>query len=297
MMTIYQCPSACGELIEGQIGGVNFLSSYTIDCFSQITIEPGQISEIFEGKHSKLCAVIDLLAQAQLLPKDWRSEISLKSSSQIPVGKGLGSSTADLSAGLVAVSDYYKLGLTTADIVDYCVKVEATDHSIYTDTTLMNHVTGEVYYQTPYIFDMSVLVLEPPEMIDTRQSMQAISSHQSEARETIFKRLVEELIEAYKRRDIAWLADIAWTSALLNESVLEKPLLHTFKKLVKVDGVLGLNIAHTGSVIALWFDEARVSAQDLKKQVQALDSDHYYKQFHVYQTVPGGVRRKEGALN
>jgi L-threonine kinase len=84
---------------------------------------------------------------------------------------------------------------------------------------------------------------------------------------------------------------------LLNETILEKQLLHPLKKLTETNGVLGLNIAHTGSIIALWFDETKVSEHELKEYVRAIDTKGYYKQYHVFQTIPGGVRRKEGVIH
>lgn len=293
-MTIYQYPSACGELIEGQIDGINFLSSYTINCYSQVILQPGQVTKTFEAKQAKLCSAIDYLAQAALISKNWRSDFTLKSDSQIPIGKGMGSSTADILAGLAAVSDYYRLNLSAAEMTDYCLKVEATDHSAYPQATIMNHVTGEVFAQFPYTFGLSVLVLEPSETVDTRESMHEISLHQSKVKEKEYKRLFKELVEAYEKEDLAWLADIAWTSALLNEQILEKPLLHPLEQLTKKAGVLGLNIAHTGSIIALWFDETKIRAKALKKYVREIDKNHYYKQLSVYHTVPGGIRREEG---
>lgn len=295
-MTIYQCPSACGELIEGQINGVNFLSSYMINCFNQWMIEPQASTPAQEMKNLKLYKGIDYLAQAGLIPHTWRSEISLRGQAQIPIGKGMGSSTADLSAGLLAVSDYYKLPLEPAEIIEYSTQVEATDHSAYADLTVMNHVTGEVFYQTSVNFKMSVLVLEPATIVDTRRSMHEISLYQSEERTNIYQRLADELVRAFETKDIAWLAEIAWTSALLNEAVLPKPLLQSFKKLLKINGVLGLNIAHTGSVIALWFDETKVSGAELKKRVRAIDRAEYYQHLSIFQTISGGVRRKAGVF-
>lgn len=294
-MLTYACPAACGEVVEGYVGDQHFLTSYTVDCYNQVSVISKPCPQSYLTHHPKACQALDLLAAAHPQAQGWRQKLGLISQGQIPRGKGMGSSTADVGLAIRAASDAYGLDLSPDDLVRYGVGVEATDTSLYSRTTLMNGQTGRLYGQYDFNFDFSVLVLAPKQGVQTNFQLAKLKAEAQGPKKSLYLTLFTEVIQAYQAKDLAWLADLAWRSAQANQALLTKPLLYDLYGLTSSEGVLGLNIAHTGTVVCLWFDPKRIKLTDLVRQLKTIDPRPYYTRARVFQTCPPGVFHEGGS--
>ena len=90
-------PGTCGELVQGTICGTNFLVSCPVNWFSRVTIiaAPGQRRIAFPADRIKTARAV-----RRALQREGGAGLAavIEVSSGLPIGKGMASSTADLSA-------------------------------------------------------------------------------------------------------------------------------------------------------------------------------------------------------
>jgi|AntRauTorckE6833_2_1112554.scaffolds.fasta_scaffold00211_1 L-threonine kinase len=103
MKKTVKVPGSCGELIQGYIKGTNKLVSCPIDIYNQVNVKLTDKKKI-NIKKSKVKShqALKLLLKYYDI-KDLGLEI--KFNSNLLTSKGMGSSTADISALLIAVMD------------------------------------------------------------------------------------------------------------------------------------------------------------------------------------------------
>lgn len=181
----------------------------------------------------------------------------LRVRSNTPVGWGLGSSTSDVTAAIRAVADAFDERLSERDIGALAVKAESASDSI------MFSESAVVFAQREgVVIEQFSGTLPPLEVlgfntgptgvgIDTlgylpvRYSWREIES---------FRPLVGLLRQAIITQDGRLIGQVATASAEINQQHLPKPYFQTLKQIMLRVGALGLQVAHSGTVVGLLFD-------------------------------------------
>lgn len=97
-MTIkVKAPGSCGELVQGTVNGVSFLITCPIDWYSEVTVIRGSS---IDQVHPKTAAAVD----KTLKYLNTNGSFGMSVSSDLPVGKGMASSSADISAACQATA-------------------------------------------------------------------------------------------------------------------------------------------------------------------------------------------------
>ncbi|MHB1253026.1 MAG: GHMP family kinase ATP-binding protein, partial [Candidatus Humimicrobiaceae bacterium] len=95
-------PGSCGELMQGITGGKNFHVTCPINLFSEISISISKNSGIIcDNNHWKSIKAMEKTLK-YFGVNDFGGVIGIKS--EIPAGKGMASSTADISGVIFATS-------------------------------------------------------------------------------------------------------------------------------------------------------------------------------------------------
>ena len=94
------CPASCGEFVQGILDNEEYLSSYAIDMFS-IARKKKKKEDINLGS-KKSRKAIEKVFEKFNIPIEESKNISLDLKSNIPIGKGMASSTADIGATIKA---------------------------------------------------------------------------------------------------------------------------------------------------------------------------------------------------
>ena len=136
------CPASCGEFVQGFLDNEEYLSSYAINLFSVATLEEGK--EIIQKGPKKSRRAMELVFEKFGLPVDETKNISLNIKSQIPVGKGMASSTADIGATIKATLSMLNKTLTGEEISKLAVKIEATDSLLLNQHSIFNPLTADI---------------------------------------------------------------------------------------------------------------------------------------------------------
>ena len=110
------CPASCGEFVQGILDNEEYLSSYAINLFSVATLEESK--DIINKGPSKSRRAMELVFEKFNIPIEDTKNISLNIKSQIPIGKGMASSTADIKKYLGGINDTKVVILEPDDILN-----------------------------------------------------------------------------------------------------------------------------------------------------------------------------------
>ncbi len=277
-------PGSCGELIQGFYGRQEMLISYPIDLYSEVTFNMNATEIIPLGR--KVQQAIALFFQREMVDASLFSNYMVSVENNIPVGKGMASSTADISGVLRGLYYLYDISVTDEKIAEMCCAIEPTDSTIFRQITLFDHINGVRIEEFDWLLSFDVLVLEPEYQINTTDFRQAkkeqlmLKNHHSDALD-IFQKAVQE-------RSLKKMCQATYISAKENQEILEKPYLETIHKVADRHGCYGVNVAHSGSIVAILFDKTVVDVDLLMKQLENENCLTYYKKQYMTKVIPGG---------
>ncbi|RWM38698.1 GHMP kinase [Mesorhizobium sp.] len=176
--------------------------------------------------------------------------------SNIPVGRGLGSSTADVLASILAVLDYLDVQPTPDSIMEIAVSAEtACDSTLFSQqAVLFAHREGiviESYRNSLPPIDLISVDPVASEIVDT---LAFDPAQYSPVEIEMFRPLRSLLRHAIKASDLGLLGRVATASARINERFLRKRRLHDIEAIGARYGAVGVQVAHSGTVVGLMFD-------------------------------------------
>ncbi|RWI54684.1 MAG: GHMP kinase [Mesorhizobium sp.] len=176
--------------------------------------------------------------------------------SNIPVGRGMGSSTADVLASIQAVLDWLEVEAASDDVMRIAVSAEtACDSTLFKQqAVLFAHRDGivmEAFRRPLPPIDLISIDTTPEVTVDTLEYEPA--RYDALEIET-FRPLRSLLRTAIKHADVRMLGRVATASARINERFLPKPGLDEIETIGGRFGAIGIQVAHSGTVVGLMFD-------------------------------------------
>ncbi|TIR15783.1 MAG: GHMP kinase [Mesorhizobium sp.] len=177
--------------------------------------------------------------------------------SKIPVGRGMGSSTADVLASILAVLDHLGVDAPPDRVMEIAVRAEtACDSTLFKQAVLFAHREGIVIESfrrsLPPINLISIDTMADA-IVDTLE-FQPARYDRSEIE--IFRPLRSLLRRAIKTSDPDLLGRVATASAWINERFLKKPRLEDIEAIGARYGAIGIQVAHSGTIVGIMFDPA-----------------------------------------
>jgi len=245
-------PGSCGELAQGYLDNSNFLISCPIDIYSEVTVTSfhnKRSIEIDSKKRKTKEAILKLLDYYNIKDIGLRVEVKTK----LPEAKGMSSSTADLSAALLAVIRELKLNLDLSLVKNILLQIEPSDATFLKGINVFDHLEGKTMKCLGTIEPIPLLVFDYGGQVDTinfnaRQDLLSLNKAKNKEIKEAYN-LIKEGIQSSNKKLIGKGATI---SSLANQIILEKKDLEDLIKfLAKTDGFLGINIAHSGTVIGI----------------------------------------------
>ena len=247
-------PGACGELAQGELDGTTAMVTCPIDLGSTATIELSDGAGCVDGPaNAPKARRAVALTLAFLGRRDLDARLNLKSS--LPRAKGMASSTADVAAAIGATAAALDTAVSPRQQADLALAVEPSDGVMLPGIALFDHLGGRIVRSLGQPPAMRVLALEFADEIDT-QAFNAVDrraelrSHASRFREAL------DLIGAgLADGDARLIGEGATLSSLANQAVLPKPQISSVLDLGQAAGAVGVNVAHSGTVLGLLFAE------------------------------------------
>ena len=284
------CPASCGEFVQGVLDNEEYLSSYAINLFSVATLEEGK--EVIHTGPTKSRKAMELVFEKFNIPVEESKKISLNINSQIPIGKGMASSTADIGATIKATLSMLGKSLTGEEISKLAVKIEATDSLLLNRHSIFNPLTADIKKYMGGIENAKVVILEPDDILDTKSIRMTPNYRMYKMQnKEIIKESFSLLDEGLARNDLSLVGKACTYSSLANENIHKKPFL---KEIIEVSNKFecyGVNIAHSGTVIGILMDKE----MDDKRVIQYLreiEISKYYKKIYTSDIIDGKIREE-----
>ncbi|WP_294158855.1 GHMP kinase [uncultured Selenomonas sp.] len=245
-MTV-RVPGSCGELVQGWMDGEPFLVTCPIEMYTTV-----RVSDRIEGLHGlgrKSLRALELTLEffgKESFP--WGMELT----SELPHGKGMASSSADIAAVAAATGLAFGRALTPQEILAIAVRIEPTDGVFFPSVVRMNQVTGTILEAYPAMPRFAIAVFDTGGTVDTVALHRSRSSLADGRRRAIAERPWCDVFPLLQQDAVA-VARAATQSAAWQDDVLPKPQFLPFVDAAKRAGALGVCAAHSGTVLGALF--------------------------------------------
>ena len=254
-------PGTCGELCQGIFQGIHSMVTCPIDMYSVATVEllEGErgVSGPTDSPKAKRAvqATLDYLQGTSL-----EAHLSLKSA--LPRGKGMASSTTDVAASIVATASALGRELAPGQIAEIALNIEPSDGIMFPGIALFDHVAGRVARTLGPAPPLRILVLDFGGEVDTGEFNRACRWDVLKRLEPETEQAVSLIKKGIKYGDIGLIGRGATLSAVANQQVLPTPHLEAVLELSQHVRAVGVNVAHSGTVIGILLpDDAMVAKQ------------------------------------
>ena len=255
-------PGSCGELVQGWVDGEPFLVTCPIEMYTTV-----RVSEEACGLHGLGRKSLRALELALELVGEESFPWGMELTSELPHGKGMASSSADIAAVAAATGLAFGRALTPQEILSLAVRIEPTDGVFFPSIVCMNQVTGTLLEAYPAMPRFWIAVFDTGGTVDT------LAQH---ARRLPLPEHPWQDIFPLLHGDAATVARAATQSARWHDAVLPKPDFAAFLAAARQSGALGLCTAHSGTVLGALFppeltkEAVEVEASKLCAAVPAL---------------------------
>ena len=281
------CPASCGELIQGWVHGGERLISCPIDWFS--TVE-GCDAARAPDERPRMRAMLTSVLRHLDMPAELGRGLCIRFDSTIPVGKGMASSTADIAATAQATARHLGHELSEVELATLCVGLEPTDSTLFHALTLFDHKAGQVLARHAWQPEVDLLILESHDQLLTCDYHRRDRHAPLLEGAPLLAKAWHHMEQAAERRDAAELGQATTLSAIANQRLLVKPLFTQLLALVEREDLLGLNVAHSGTVVGLLLDPACHDRERLATFLSHPPFCEHYPHLHHTRMVAGGVR-------
>ncbi|SDY61428.1 Protein involved in propanediol utilization [Evansella caseinilytica] len=267
-----------GEVLQGFLPNrKHFLVTLPINIKSQaIFLSDSSVNEVkvYPAHKNKVVKALSLLK------KEYKINLggTLIIKSDIPEGKGMASSSADIVSSLNAILQYLVKNrdfneLNSVEIIENITRsIEPTDGVMYEDCVFYYHREAKIGNKLGALPEMLILAVDEGGEVDTiKHNMAADHFNQEESLK--YERLLNELEFAIKNKDIFKIGEISTASAKLNQTKLEKKNLRMFLEFRKLNSVMGVVIAHSGTMIGVIVNPKLTSvSKDIQSMIFSLTS-------------------------
>ena len=237
MRLTVKVPGSCGEFVQGMLNGEPFLITCPVSMFTTVTVSDEFNERIGLGWKAEAM----LNKTLEHLSCD-TFDFGIMLESELPIGKGMASSSADIAAVGKATALALGNDLKAEEIAALAASIEPTDGVFYDDIVVMNPLSGQILSRINPQPEYRIAVFDFGGVVNTLD----------------FKRRSNfNLVELPNTFDL----NMATASALANQEILPKPQLEDIVHLAKLLGALGITIAHTGTVMGVIFAEDTSQAQ------------------------------------
>lgn len=256
------CQGSFGEILQGVLpGNKKFLVNLKIKNASHVRLhlQPSDYSNekeaIFADSYRRYSKSYKVLRNI-LADIGRHDDCLLEIDSDIPVGKGCSSSTADMVASIQALAAALSLALKPEYIGRMLTEIEPNDGLHYPGTSAYCHASGELIARFDYVPPLHILGIDFGGVIDTVE-FNRTPINWTEAELEHYAGLLEAAKKSLSQADVTGLCEIATESALLWQKVNPKRQLGDVMQFMRDTGGLGIANTHSGTYLGILYQEDR----------------------------------------
>lgn len=244
-------PATFGELLQGTLtNNIDFLVTFPItSCFSKATFtQDTQDSKlaIYPACSTKSKILAEKILNHYNLPLNGKIVIE----SNIPKGKGLASSSADLVSVARAIDSYYELNLPVTTLECFMRDIEPSDGVMYPGSVLYYHKEVRLGKTLGPIPPLTVVSIDEGGKIDTIKFNRITKPFDLKEKQE-YESLLAGLGDAIRYQDIFKIGEITTRSSILNQKLNPKRTLDKFINLSQTLDALGVVAAHSGTYLGI----------------------------------------------
>ncbi|WP_309893123.1 hypothetical protein [Archangium sp.] len=240
-----------GELLQGSLPGESseFLVTFPIDLYSRalFSVGPGDDTlSVQPREKQKALRLARRMLEHYQLPCRGRLELI----SQIPEGKGLASSSADLVATARALATCFGIPISYRELEAFLRAIEPTDGVMYPGVVSFFHQRVELGEHIGFLPRLTVLAIDEGGTVDTVE-FNCKPKNYTDQEKAEYQSLLERIKDCIQRGDLQGLGQVTTRSAVLNQRINPKRSLELMLEVSLATGAFGVVTAHSGTCIGL----------------------------------------------
>jgi len=237
-----------GEVVQGRLSRQeDFLVTLPVDMWSTCELHYKEINgpSVVEVDLEKSRKVAESMLQS--LVKDYGAHIKIKFSRNIPIGKGLSSSTADMLSVVRAFQEVFGVIVGESFISRLFNNIEPHDGLHYYTSVVYNHRRGVLLNRLNYIPDFKIIGVDFGGEVCTELYNRNVvfTDDLVEA----YDELYADLLTSFSMRDDRMIANCATRSLQLHIKRTGLPSLSSALIRARKLNVLGVLVAHSGTCV------------------------------------------------
>jgi uncharacterized protein involved in propanediol utilization len=247
------CNGTLGELFQGPVrhrgrSGIG-LVSFPVDryAFAHFTEGDGDAEPLPALPKAALGARLFLRRKGLRLPAGRWSHHT-----ELDVGVGMASSTADIVATLRCLFQVFDLPYEAGAVTGILSRIERADSVFLEEFALYLSDRHEVAERLGTAIGFHTCFIVEPGTVDTAAVTPLLTEHYHR-RGDAYRTCLDELLAAFQAGDAAGVARVSTTSAALSQEVLPKRSYDAVIAHRRHFGAAGIFVAHTGRVIGYLF--------------------------------------------
>lgn len=242
-------PGSFGEVLQGRINKKDLLLSCPVNVYTKVKVfETNSAQKKFNNEKSA-----EFLRN---ILKSWDHEahyrnLDIEINSQIPYGKGLASSTADLCGVYYCLLKLFDRQFNEEELMKHCIKIEPTDSIIFKKMTLFDYKNGLYKKTIGDYLNYNILAFEGNKIVDTVEFNNKNLPSLSEVDD-----LFPILEEAIKEKNLEKLAYVSTESIVRNQKRLYYEFIQEVINIKNRTSGLGIIGAHSGNVLGIIYEDS-----------------------------------------
>ena len=287
-------PGTCGELVQGMTGDVDFLVTCPINQFSRATVtvsrsdQPGEHVRGIDQLPKTRQAVVDALARLSHCLGIPGIVADVTVANPMPVGKGMGSSSADITAAVCATGKAVGIDFSPDAVAKIALGVEPTDGVMFPGIAMFDHRRGRVVELLGAPPPMEVIVIDRGGQVDTLEFNRIDRGEHWRSVVDATTEALELVREGIRRCDPELVGRGATISAQVGRPDGAGPWVEKASDFAAEIGAVGVNVAHSGTVVGVLLDarkrQSKPAFREAQREFAAAESVHHFR------IVGGGVR-------
>lgn len=261
-------PGSFGEILQGNLGEKSLLVSPPINLYSNV-----RIFESYKEKDPNTNIKVNRFMKNLLLNwgyEEFIKNIYIEVKSEIPRGKGLASSTADICAVYKALINMFKKPYSEEELILNSVKIEPTDSIIFNKFTLFDYKKGKFKEELGDYIKFHILVFQGNKIINTiefnKKDLPPMKSIED---------LIPKLRQSILKSDLEGIGEISTESIKRNFVRLNYDYFNLVSKHKNETNGLGIIGCHSGDALGIIYD----NKQDL---IKSFNLCKRYKNLNTY---------------
>ena len=248
MKVVRSYPGSLGEIIQGKAYGKELLLSCPVNLFTRVMVFESFLP-VNKNKYPKCKRFMKNILESWGYIGSY-DELDIEIVSEIPIGKGFASSTADITALYLSLLKLFERKYNEQELINHTIGIEPTDSIIFPEMTLFDYKNGDFKEILGSYLEFNVLVFEGQKVIDTVGFNKNVKCNLAEIED-----LIPDLKQAVSERNIEKLANISSESILRNQYRLKYDILPIIKEMQVRTGGIGIIGAHSGDFLGIIYSE------------------------------------------